>query len=275
MSEAPTSAPTPQAGTPRPRRSLIDHVQGGWAALAAEFVGTAALVFFAVGTAVYSDLAAGVLGIALAFGFVLIALVYAIGPVSGCHVNPAVTLGMVISRRMNPICGALYVVVQFCGAIIGALLLFWVSHTVFDRLGGPFSRSSFGSNGYGSNSPLGITQGGAFLVEIIMTALLIIVVLGVTHGPGVKGLEGVAIGTALTAIHLVGIPLTGTSVNPARSLGPAIFATNNALSQLWLFIVAPLCGAVVGALVHVLIRGRHKAAAAADGAEAEASGQHA
>jgi aquaporin Z len=279
------SAPTKttasrQSTARRPDRSLIGRVDGGWPALAAEFFGTAILVFFAVGTAVYADVAAGVVGIALAFGFVLIALVYTIGSVSGCHVNPAVTLGMVVSGRMNAICGALYAVAQFCGAIIGALLLYWVSHTVLARAGGPFSRKSFGANGYGSNSDLRISAGGAFLVEIILTALLIVVVLGVTHGPGVKGLEGVAIGTALTAIHLVGIPLTGTSVNPARSLGPAIFASNNALSQLWLFIVAPLCGAVVGALVHVMIRGRHEAAApeaaeTAAAGDAEAAGQRA
>ena len=258
---APTTA-APQVAQPRPRPSLISHVDNGWAALIAEFVGTLVLVFFAVGTAVYSDVAAGVVGIALAFGFVLIALVYTIGSVSGCHVNPAVTLGMVLSRRMNPICGAFYVIAQFCGAIIGALLLYWVSHSVLARAGGPFSRKSFGSNGYGSNSDLHISVGGAFLVEIILTALLITVVLGVTSGPGVKGLEGVAIGTALVAIHLVGIPLTGTSVNPARSLGPAIFASNNALSQVWLFIVAPLCGAVVGVLVHTAIRGYKESQAA-------------
>jgi aquaporin Z len=256
MSASTTTAPrTPQVAEPRSRRSPISRVENGWAALAAEFFGTAILVFFAVGTAVYSDTAAGVVGIALAFGFTLIALVYTIGSVSGCHVNPGVTFSMVLSGRMNAICGALYAIAQFCGGIIGALLLYWVSHTVLARAGGPFNRKSFGANGYGANSDLHISQGGAFLVEIILTALLIIVVLGVTTGPGVKGLEGVAIGTALTAIHLVGIPLTGTSVNPARSLGPAIFATNNALSQVWLFIVAPLCGAVVGVLVHTAIRG--------------------
>jgi aquaporin Z len=264
MSATTTTAPRPNITAPHPRTSLIGHVDGGWAALIAEFVGTAVLVFFAVGTAVYSDVAAGVVGIALAFGFVLIALVYTIGSISGCHVNPAVTLSMVLSGRMNAICGGLYAIAQFCGGIIGGLLLYWVSHTVAGRTGGPFSRKAFGSNGYGSNSDLHISAGGAFLVEIILTALLIIVVLGVTHGPGVKGLEGVAIGTALTAIHLVGIPLTGTSVNPARSLGPAIFATDNALSQVWLFIVAPLCGAVLGVLVHSAIRGRGKGESAAD-----------
>lgn len=251
---APGAGSGPRSGL----RALIENVDGGWSALAAEFVGTAFLVFFGVGTAVFSDIRAGVLGIALAFGFALVALVYAIGGVSGCNVNPAVTFGMVLAGRMNAICGALYLFVQFCGGIIGALLLYWISHTVHGPRGGPFARRAFGSNGYDSNSDLHISAGGAFLVEIILTSMLVFVVLGVTHGPGVKGLEGVAIGTALTAIHLVGIPLDGTSVNPARSLGPAIFASNNALSQVWLFIVAPLCGSVVAVLAHAAIRGLRK-----------------
>jgi aquaporin Z len=242
--------------------SLLDAVPGGLPALAAEFAGTMFLVFFGVGTAVFSDIAAGVVGIALAFGFVLIALVYMIGAVSGCNVNPAITLGMVLSGRMNAVCGALYALMQFAGGIIGALLLFWISHTVRARDGGPFNRKSFGSNGYGSNSDLHISVGGAFLTEVILTTLLVSVVLGVTSGPGVKGLEGVAIGTALTAIHLVGIPLTGTSANPARSLGPAIFATDNALSQVWLFIVAPLVGSIVAVGIHTVVRGREHPAPA-------------
>ena len=241
------------------RRSPLAFVPGGVPALAAEFIGTLILVFFAVGTAVFADLSAGVVGIALAFGFVLIALVYTIGTVSGCHVNPAVTLGMVLSGRMNALCGVFYAMAQFAGGIVGALLLYFVSRSVQARLGGPFQRNAFGSNGYGSNSDLHISAAGAFLVEIILTALLVTVVLAVTSGPGVKGLEGVAIGTALTAIHLAGIPLTGTSVNPARSLGPAVFATNNALSQVWLFIVAPLVGSVVAVLIHRVLRGREGA----------------
>jgi aquaporin Z len=258
MSDTMTKRPPATSAGPA-SASVIDQVEGGWNALAAEFVGTAILVFFGVGTAVYSDTTAGVVGIALAFGLTLLALVYTIGSVSGCHVNPAITLGMVLANRMKPIAGALYLLVQFAGGIFGALLLYWISHNVRARAGGPFSRKSFGSNGYGSNSDLGISQGGAFLVEIILTALLVFVVLSVTKGPGIKGLEGVAIGFALVAIHLVGIPLTGTSVNPARSLGPAIFADNNALSQVWLFIVAPLAGAIVAVGVYWLVRGRAEA----------------
>lgn len=235
---------------------LLHQVEGGWPALAAEFFGTLILVFLAVGTAVFADTAAGVPGIALAFGFTLIALVYAIGSVSGCHVNPAVTLGMVLAGRMKPVAGVMYAVMQFAGGILGALLLYAVSHNVSARTGGPFSRKGFGSDGYGANSDLHITAGGAFLVEVILTAVLVFVVLSVTHGPGVKGLEGVAIGTVLAGIHLVGIPLTGTSVNPARSLGPAIFADTNAMSQVWLFLVAPLVGSVVAVIVHKILRSR-------------------
>jgi aquaporin Z len=249
-----------RAGAAKP--SFIDKVDGGWPALAAEFFGTLILVFLAVGTAVFADTTAGTVGIALAFGFTLVALVYAIGSVSGCHVNPAVTLGMVLAGRMNAVAGVLYAIAQFAGAIIGALLLYVVSHNVSSRLGGPFSRKAFGSDGYGSNSDLHISVGGAFVVEIILTAVLVLVVLGVTHGPGVKGLEGVAIGTVLTGIHLVGIPLTGTSVNPARALGPAIFATNNALSQVWLFILAPLVGSIVAVAIHKLLRAKAVPAAA-------------
>lgn len=267
----PEPNPDPSA-VHRSKHTLGDIVPGGLSALAGEFVGTLILVFFAVGTAIFSDVRAGVTGIALAFGFVLIALVYTIGTVSGCHVNPAVTFGMVLSRRMHPLCGALYAVMQFAGGIMGALLLYWVSNAIRAPIGGPFSRKSFGSNGYGSNSDLHISLGGAFLVEVILTALLVTVVLGVTHGPGVKGLEGVAIGTALTAIHLVGIPLTGTSVNPARSLGPAVFASNNALSQVWLFIVAPLVGSIAAVAVHAVLRGRVTVPHAAD---AELAAAHA
>jgi len=269
--DLPEPNPDPSAVV-RGNHSIDAIVPGGYSALAAEFVGTLTLVFLAVGTAVFADVRAGVVGIALAFGFILIALVYTIGTVSGCHVNPAVTFGMVLSRRMHPLCGVLYMIMQFAGGIIGALLLYWVSNSVRAVVGGPFSRKSFGANGYGSNSDLHISQGGAFLVEVILTALLVTVVLGVTHGPGVKGLEGVAIGTALTAIHLVGIPLTGTSVNPARSLGPAIFATNNALSQVWLFIVAPLVGSIAAVVVHAALRGRAKVPHAAD---AELAAAHA
>ncbi|AEN08492.1 MULTISPECIES: aquaporin [unclassified Streptomyces] len=222
-------------------------------ALAAEFFGTLLLVFFAVGVAIFAEPFVGVLGIALAFGFVLLALVYAIGPVSGCHVNPAVTLGMVLGRRISPVTGLCYWVVQLAGGLAGAALLAWLADSVpvFQVAG----RGSFGSDGYGANSLVHISAGGAFLAETILTALLVFVVLCTTHGKGAKGPAGIAIGLSLAVIHLLGIPLTGTSVNPARALGPAVFAENDALSQVWLFLVAPLVGAVIAVLVHFLTHG--------------------
>ncbi|WP_031086024.1 aquaporin [Streptomyces sp. NRRL WC-3549] len=222
-------------------------------ALVAEFFGTLLLVFFAVGVAVFAEPFVGVLGIALAFGFVLLALVYAIGPISGCHVNPAVTLGMVLGRRITPVTGLCYWVAQLAGGLAGAGLLAWLADSVpvFQVAG----RGSFGSDGYGANSLVRISAGGAFLAETILTALLVFVVLCTTHGKGAKGPAGIAIGLSLAVIHLLGIPLTGTSVNPARALGPAVFAENNAMSQVWLFLVAPLVGAVIAVVVHFLTHG--------------------
>lgn len=222
-------------------------------ALLAEFFGTLILVFFAVGVAIFAKPFVGILGIALAFGFVLLALVYAIGPISGCHVNPAVTLGMVLGRRISPLTGLFYWVAQFAGGLAGAALLAWLANSIplFKAAG----RGSFGSDGYGADSLVHITAGGAFLAETILTALLVFVVLCTTHGKGAKGPAGMAIGLSLAVIHLLGIPLTGTSVNPARALGPAVFAGNNAMSQVWLFLVAPLAGAVVAVLVHFATHG--------------------
>jgi aquaporin Z len=211
-----------------------------------ELLGTAILVFFAVGSAVFgivgSTLQIGTLGVALAFGLVLLALAYAIGPLTGAHVNPAVTLA-VLMRRGMPVTEAIaYWVAQFVGAIIGAALLKLMTSSfgkVTDRTG------SLGTNGWGPH----ISEGGAFVLEVIMTFLLVAVVLLVTSRHAAPGFAGLAIGLVLTAIHLVGIPLDGTSVNPARSLGPAIFAGTHAMSQVWLFIVAPLVGGAIAALV--------------------------
>ncbi|MFJ2766358.1 MIP family channel protein [Streptomyces sp. NPDC087300] len=215
-------------------------------AVVSEFIGTLLLVFFAVGSAVLGAEFIGTLGIALAFGFTLLALAYTLGPVSGCHVNPAVTLGMLCARRIDGRTAVTYWVAQFLGGIVGAALLFLLAKQV----PGLKTSESFGSNGYDDRSAVGINLGGAFLAEVVLTFLLVFVVLGVTHRVAVTGFDGLPIGIALAVIHLVGIPLTGTSVNPARSLGPALFAGGAALSQLWLFIVAPLVGGVVAALVH-------------------------
>ncbi|MFE0461393.1 MIP/aquaporin family protein [Kitasatospora sp. NPDC058965] len=217
-------------------------------ALTAEFLGTLMLVLFAVGAAVVAGEQMGNLGIALAFGFVLMALVYAIGPVSGCHVNPAVTLAFLLSRRMDARTAVGYWVAQVLGGIAGAALVLLLAKQV----PGLQTHEKLGSNGWGSRSEVHVTAGGAFLAEVLLTFLLVYVVLSVTHRLAATGFAGLGIGMALAVCHLVGIPLTGTSVNPARSIGPALFAGGAALSQLWLFIVAPLVGGAVAAGVHAL-----------------------
>ncbi|MDT7552144.1 MAG: aquaporin [Pseudonocardiales bacterium] len=223
----------------------------------AEGIGTFVLVFFAVGSAVFGIDKIGPVGVALAFGLVLLALAYAIGPISGCHVNPAVTLGVLLSRGISAAHAGLYVVAQLVGAIVaGALLkLLVVAGGITDQTGG------LGTNSWGKT----VNLFGALVVEILLTALLVMVVLLVTHADATPGFAGLAIGLVLTVIHLVGIPLTGTSVNPARSIGPALFAGGDALGQLWLFIVAPLIGAVLAfGAVRGLLAGRAGELTAAD-----------
>jgi aquaporin Z len=176
----------------------------------------------------------------MAFGLVLLALVYVLGPISGCHVNPAVTIGALLTRRIEPVEGALYIVAQFIGGVLGALLLWGVfsSSPFYHR-----TVTGLGADGYGTASLVHISAGGAFLVEVILTAIFVFVILGVTS----------RIGLTLTFVHLIGIPLTGTSVNPARSLGPALVVGGTALHQVWLFIVAPAVGGVVAALIYWVI----------------------
>jgi len=226
--------------------------------LVAEFLGTMVLVVIAVGVATESfgfhlfglSFAAGVVATALAFGMVLVALVYAIGPISGCHVNPAVTLGFLATGRMKIQEGIGYLIAQFAGGIVGAYLLYWMFTTspLYHK-----SIQGLGTDGYGTKSRLLVSQGGAFLIEVVLTAIFVLVVLFATHKAAIQGAVGVAIGFALLMVHLIGIPLTGTSVNPARSLGPALVVGGTALSQVWVFIVAPLVGAIVAALIHLLL----------------------
>lgn len=216
-------------------RSLVERA-------VAELVGTFVLVFFAVGSVVFGYDKIGVVGVALTFGLVLLALAYAIGPVSGCHVNPAVTLGVLLRRGVRVVDAVAYWIAQVVGAIAGAALikLFTTSFgKVKDQSG------ALGTNNWGP----AISQWGDFVLEIVLTFLLVVVVLLVTGRAAAPGFAGLAIGLTLAAIHLVGIPLDGTSVNPARSLGPALFEGGDALSHVWLYIVAPLIGAVVAAVV--------------------------
>ncbi|ESP96621.1 MIP family channel protein [Streptomyces sp. CHA1] len=215
-------------------------------ALISEFTGTALLVFFAVGAAVLAGDFIGTVGIALAFGFVLLALCYALGPVSGCHVNPAVTLGMYTAGRIDLRSAVGYWVAQVLGCIVGAAVLFLLAKQV----PGLETHAQFGTNGFADRSAVELGMGGAFLAEVVLTFLLVFIVLAVTNRLAVIGFDGLPIGLALAAIHIVGIPLTGTSVNPARSLGPALFAGGAAITQLWLFILAPLIGGALAALAH-------------------------
>ncbi|CAM5665503.1 Aquaporin Z OS=Streptomyces antimycoticus OX=68175 GN=aqpZ PE=3 SV=1 [Streptomyces antimycoticus] len=212
----------------------------------AEFIGTAMLVLFGVGSLVLAGDYINALGISLAFGFTLIAIAYAFGHISGCHINPAVTLGVLLAKRIDIRTAVQYWVAQFVGAIVGAAVLFLLANQV-PRLQ---TADAFGSNGYGGRSPVGMGAGGAFLAEVLLTFLLVFVFLAVTHSVALVGGEPVPVGLALAAVNLIGIPLTWASVNPARSFGPAIFAGGDALGQLWLFIVAPLVGGVLAAVVH-------------------------
>ena len=235
-----------------------------------EFLGTLLLVFFGVGSAVLSGEYIGTLGIALSFGFVLLALCYAIGPISGCHVNPAVTLGMLVAKRIDLRRAIEYWVAQMLGGIAGAALLLLVA----EQVPGLKVHGAFGTNGYGYRSAVGINIFGSFVAELVLTFLLVYVFLGVTHRIAVVGFDGVPIGIALAVIHLVGVPLTGTGVNPARSFGPALFAGSPALSQVWLFLVAPLVGGALAAVVHeathpALERLKAARAAAIEAEEAE------
>ena len=214
----------------------------------AEGVGTFVLVFFAVGSAVFGADRIGAVGVALAFGLVLLALAYALGPISGCHVNPAVTLGVLLRRGITPREAGGYVAAQVIGAVVaGGVLRLLVT------VGGIRDQTQvLGTNGWGDT----VNGVGAFAIEVLLTFLLVAVVLLVTRADAAPGFAGLAIGLVLTVIHLVGIPLTGTSVNPARSIGPALFEGGAALGQLWLFVVAPLLGAVLAAgVVRVLVEG--------------------
>ena len=217
----------------------------------AEFIGTFVLVFGGCGSAVLAGDRIGFLGISLAFGLSLLAMVYAIGPISGCHINPAVTLGVLLSGKMDRRFAAGYVVAQILGAIAAAGFLLMIAHGMpggYDP-----SVSGFAANGYGQHSPGGFSLGAAVLTEVLLTAFLVFTVIGATDLRAPVGFAGIAIGLVLTLIHLVGIPVTNTSVNPARSIGPALFVGGWAISQLWLFVVAPAVGAVIAAVAYRLI----------------------
>jgi aquaporin Z len=214
----------------------------------AEMVGTFVLVMGGVGSAVLAGDKIGYTGIALAFGLSLLAMVYTIGPISGCHVNPAVTFGALLCRKVSSSDALGYVVAQVIGAIIAAAVILLIATGAPN--GYDAAVAGLGANGFGSHSPAGYSLLSAFVAEIVLTMFLVLTVLGATDVKAPGGFAGLAIGLVLTVIHLVGIPITNTSVNPARSIGPAIFVGGWALQQLWLFIAAPLIGSLVAAFIY-------------------------
>src|SRR5271163_4295318 len=217
----------------------------------AEFVGTFVLVFGGVGSAVLAGRYIGFAGVAFAFGLSLLAMVYTIGPISGCHINPAVTLGVLLAKKIDVKDALIYVFAQVAGAIIASGAILFIANSV----PGGYSAVArgLGANGFGLHSPGGFSPQACFLAEVILTMFLVLTVLGSTDVKAPVGFAGLAIGLVLTLIHLVGIPVTNLSVNPARSIGPALFVGGWALGQLWLFIVAPLIGAAVAAVAYQAI----------------------
>ena len=221
----------------------------------AELVGTFFLVFFGVGTAVVAGDKVGIVGIAFAFGLGLVAAAYGIGPISGCHINPAVSIGVWTAGRMKTVDLIGYWVGQFVGATLAA----WVVYLIASGVAGGYNiaASGLGQNGFGPGYQGGYNLTAAILFEIVATLLFVIVVLGSTQKGVPAGFAGLVIGLTLVAIHLLGIHITGTSVNPARSFGPAVFVGGQAIAQLWVFLLAPTLG---GAAAGILFRFRALAA---------------
>jgi len=218
----------------------------------AEMIGTFVLVVGGVGSAVLAGGKIGYVGVSLAFGLSLLAMAYTIGPISGCHINPAVTVGALLAKKISAPNAALYIVFQIIGAIIGAAVVLTIAKGA--PLGYSAAALGLGANGYGEHSPAGYSLGAAFIAEVVLTMFLVFTVLGSTDDKAPLGFAGLPIGFVLTLIHLVGIPITNTSVNPARSIGPALFVGGWAVSQLWLFIVAPVIGAAVAAGLYNVVR---------------------
>ena len=216
----------------------------------AEAVGTAVLMLIGPGTAILAADKVGNVGVALSFGFALLTMVYAIGNVSGCHINPAVTLGFVISKKLSIQTAVYYWVAQVLGALAGGLLLFIATEGADDELD---ATRVFAANGWGDEIGSKFGLGSVIVVEIVFTALLIFVVLSTTVRQFPVGFNGIAAGLTLAMIHMATIPVDNTSVNPARSIGAAVFSGGDALAQLWAFIVWPLVGAVGGVFVWLMV----------------------
>jgi len=212
----------------------------------AELIGTFALVLVGCGSAVIAGQYIGFLGISFAFGLTVLVMVYAIGSISGCHINPAITIAMFVAGKMKSKDAVAYIIVQCIGAIIAAGVILVIASGQADY---SLAVNGLGQNGYGALSPGGYSLVACFIAEIVLTGLFLFVIFGSTSKDAPKGFAGVSIGFSLVLIHIIGIPITGTSVNPARSLGPAIFVGGETLSQLWLFWIAPIIGGILAAIV--------------------------
>lgn len=231
--------------------------------MTAEFIGTFWLVFGGCGSAVlaaaFPNLGIGFLGVAAAFGLTLMTMAFAIGHISGCHVNPAVSIGLVIGRRFPAKDLLPYVAAQILGAIAAAAVLFVIASgkAGFSVTGG------FASNGYGVHSPGGYSLMACLVAEVVLTLMFLLIIMGATDERAPKGFAPIAIGLGLTVIHLIGIPVTNLSVNPARSTGPALFVGGWAIQQLWLFWLAPIVGAAIAGVLYPAISAERRPAAKA------------
>ncbi len=224
--------------------------------LIAEFIGTSWLVLGGCGSAVlaagFPDLGIGFVGVSLAFGLTVVTMAYAIGHISGCHLNPAVSIGLWAGGRFEAKDLIPYIIAQVLGGIAGATILYFIV------TGNGSSIGDFAANGYGAHSPGGYNMLSALITEVVMTFFFLIIILGATHSKAPKYLAGLAIGLGLTLIHLISIPVTNTSVNPARSTSQALFVEGWAMSQLWLFWVAPIVGAIIAGFVYKYISPEEK-----------------
>lgn len=217
----------------------------------AELFGTLVLVLMGCGSAVLAGNHVGFLGIAFAFGLSVVSMAYAIGHISGCHINPAITISMLATGKISGKDAAAYIIAQIIGAIAGAGILYLIAQGKADY---SLAANGLGQNGVGEGSPDGYALGSGLIAEIVLTTIFLVVIHGSTsRNNGNGGFAGLAIGLSLTLIHIVGIPVTGVSVNPARSIGPAIFAGGAALSSLWVFIVGPIVGGLIGAGIWKLV----------------------
>ena len=214
-----------------------------------EFLGTAVLVLFGCGSAAIAGETLGTFGIAMAFGLSIVAMAYVIGNISGCHINPAVSLAMLINKKMDLKDFIGYVIAQVLGAILGIGILYFIMNSA----GMDIAIKGLGANGYGTESSIGLNLLGSIITEIILTFVFIFTILGVTSDESKSSVAGIVIGLTLVFVHIMGIPLTGTSVNPARSLAPALFLGGTALKQVWVFILAPFIGSALAAFCYKLL----------------------